>query len=58
MERFCKDLKEDATKIINYKKRKMIPLTNEEKILIVSKMFVIYAKKDLVLRITIKSTKK
>ena len=27
MERFCKDLKEHATKIINYKKREMIPLT-------------------------------
>ena len=32
MERFCKDLKEHITKIINYEKEKeMIPLTNEEK---------------------------
>ena len=31
MERFCKDLKEHATKIINYEKKKeMIPLTDEE----------------------------
>ena len=31
MERFCKDLKEHVTKIVNYKKKKMIPLTREEK---------------------------
>ena len=30
MEKFCKDLKEDATKIINYEKKEMIPLTDEE----------------------------
>ena len=30
MENFCKDLKEHATKIINYEKRKMIQLTDEE----------------------------
>ena len=31
MERFCKDLKEHATKIINYEKKKeLIPLTDEE----------------------------
>ena len=30
MERFCKDLKEHATKIINYDKKEMIPLTDEE----------------------------
>ena len=30
MERFCKDLKEHATKIINYEKWKMIPLTYKE----------------------------
>ena len=31
MERFCKDLKEHATKIINYEsKKKMISLTDEE----------------------------
>ena len=30
MERFCKDLKEHATKIINYEKKEMIPLTDKE----------------------------
>ena len=32
MKKFCKDLRTRATKIINYKKKKMIPLTTEEKI--------------------------
>ena len=32
MKKFCKDLREHATKIINYKKKKMIPLTIKEKI--------------------------
>ena len=30
MERFCKDLKEHGTKIINYGKKEMISLTDEE----------------------------
>ena len=30
MERFCKDLKQHATKIINYQKKEMIPLTDEK----------------------------
>ena len=30
LERLCKNLKEHATKIINYEKKEMIPLTNEE----------------------------
>ena len=30
MERFCKDLKEHITKIINYEKKEMIPTTDEE----------------------------
>ena len=30
MERLCKDLKDHATKIINYEKKEMIPLTDEE----------------------------
>ena len=30
MEKFCKDLREYATKIINYGKKKMIPLTKKE----------------------------
>ena len=32
MKKFCKDLKENATRIINYEKKKIIPLTKEEKI--------------------------
>ena len=30
MERLCRDLKDHATKIINYEKKEMIPLTDEE----------------------------
>ena len=30
MKRFCKDLKDHATKIIDFKKKTMIPLTKEE----------------------------
>ena len=30
MEKFCKDLREHVTKIINYEKKKMIPLTKKE----------------------------
>ena len=32
MEKFCKDLREHSTKIINYEKEKIIPLTTKEKI--------------------------
>ena len=32
MKKFCKDLREHATKIINYEKKKMTPLTTKEKI--------------------------
>ena len=32
MEKFCKDLIEHAIKIINYEKKEMIPLTNEENV--------------------------
>ena len=32
MKKFCKDLTEHSTKIINYEKKKMIPLTTEEKV--------------------------
>ena len=31
MKMFCKDLKNQAKKIINYEKKEMIPLTDEEK---------------------------
>ena len=30
MAKFCKGLREHATKIINYEKKKMIPLTKKE----------------------------
>ena len=30
MKKFCKDLKEHATKIINYEEKEMIPLTYKE----------------------------
>ena len=32
MKKFCRDLREHATKIINYEKKKMIPLTTKEEI--------------------------
>ena len=32
MKRFCKDLRKHATKIINYEKKKMIPLTIKKEI--------------------------
>ena len=31
MKSFCLDLREHTTKIINYEKKEMIPLTKEEK---------------------------
>ena len=31
MKIFCKDLREQAMQIINYEKKEIIPLTNEEK---------------------------
>ena len=31
MKMFCKDLKEQEMKIINYEKKEMIPLTSKEK---------------------------
>ena len=31
MKKFCKDVRDQAMKIINYEKKEMIPLTNEEK---------------------------
>ena len=37
MKRFCKDLKDHATKIIDFKKKTMIPLTKEENIYICKK---------------------
>ena len=34
MKKFSKDLREHVSKIINYEKKKMIPLTTEEKIML------------------------
>ena len=51
MERFCYDLKEHATNIINYKKREIITLTYKGNKFLKNKKFVIYAKKDLALMI-------
>ena len=48
MEMLSKDLKEQAMKIINYEKKEMIPLTNEEKESY-KNQFVLYVRKNLVL---------
>ena len=48
MKNFCVNLKEHATRIINYEKKEMIPLTKNKIKYILSKKFVIYTKKDLV----------
>ena len=51
----CLDVREHATKIINYEKKEMIPLTKEEKKMPRrQKKNAIFEKKDLVLIITIK----
>ena len=50
MEKFCKDLKGNKTKINNIKKKKeeeIIPLTNEENKSSEKKKYVKYAEKDL-----------
>ena len=56
MKNFCIDSRKHATKIIDYKKKEMISLTNEERKYIGSEKFIIYAKNDLVLMITLKYT--
>ena len=56
MEMLSNDLKEQAMKIINYEKKELIPLTNEEKSYTKIRKFVIYVKKNLVLiKNTVKS---
>ena len=45
MKRLCEDLREHPIKIINYKKKEMIPLTIWESH-IMNKIFAIYAKKQ------------
>ena len=55
--KFCKDLREHSTKIINYEKKKMISLTTEEKIHYNKrKVCFIYVKENLI--IMIKNNKK
>ena len=50
MKNFCNDLKEQATKIINYEKKDMIPLlTYEENKFYKKQKFVIYLRKNLIL---------
>ena len=45
MEKFYKDLREHAMKIINYEKKEMIPITNEEnEYYEIEKVFSIYKK--------------
>ena len=57
MKKFCLNLREHATKIINYQKKKMIPLTKKKKRnSIISKKFVTYSKKNLIQLIAIKNT--
>ena len=47
--KFSKDLTEHASKIIDYEKKKMIPLTTEEKYITINKKYVTYVKKNLVI---------
>ena len=48
MKKFSKDLRKHVSKIINYEKKTMIPLTTEEKIYHNKKKYVTYVKKSLV----------
>ena len=45
MKNFCLNLREHATKIINYEKKEMIPLTKKKRKSIISQKVVIYEKK-------------
>ena len=55
MKNFCLDLREHATKIINYEKKEMIPLKKKKRKSIISKKFIIFVKKDLVPTMTMKN---
>ena len=55
MKKFCEDLKKHVTRIINHEKKEMVPLTREEENTYHRQKNVIYAKKHLVLMITMKS---
>ena len=62
IKRFYSDLKELATKIINYEEKEMIPLTDKEISIRKSKKNVTYIKKSFVMikmkKINLKYTKK
>ena len=47
MKKFCKDLREHAAKIINYEKKKMIPLTTKKEIYYNKQKICYICKKDL-----------
>ena len=53
MEKFCKNLNKHATKIINYERKEMIPLTDEENQSYKKQKVCLYARKHLVLIIII-----
>ena len=46
MKKFCKDLREHSTKIINYEKKKMISLTTEEKVHYIKQKVCYICKKE------------
>ena len=52
MERFCKDLRDHAMKIINYEEKEMIPLTHKENKSYEMQNLCYIAKKNLVLIMT------
>ena len=54
MGKFCKNLQEHTTKIINYEKKEMIPLTYEESKSYEKQKIVTYAEKNLVLMMATK----
>ena len=51
MKKFCKDLRTHANEIINYKKKKMIPLTTKEEYIMINIKYVTYVKKNLIIMI-------
>ena len=52
MEKFCKDLREHAMRIVNYEKNEIIPLTDKKIGFMKSKKSATYVKKDLILIMT------
>ena len=50
MKKLSKDLKKNATKIINHGEKETIPLRKKKMYCVASKKFVIYAKTTLVLK--------